>query len=1032
MRVGTWAGLRVWVLGLLLAFSVLPVVGVGIVVTHLGETTLTRSVVEDLEDLAEARSQAVASWLQDRPRYVMPALTTGLRRLVAEVVHSGGKSSSASFDLLEALEGVRRAGRFSDLSVVDLATGRTLLSTKAGGAGTVRGDSLPVFEVGDFFFGLMRDGGERRLGFGAMVHDEVGLPVAIVVGHVDLDFIGEVVDAPQPRRGVRVFVVAAGGEVIAASRSEARVARVASEGTRRALAGQKGAGLYHDHEGRAVIGAYRAIPQLGLGVVAEIDKAAALAPVRTLWLGLAATLAGVSALAVAGAFVLSRAITRPVVTLTEAADAIGRGDLHRRVAVTAPTELATLAGAMNAMAKDLSAAHDERERRRREAEVVAQVSSDIHASVDLGVVLQRLADGARELCGSDLCRIMLREPDRPVMIVRHRAGVLEEDAGDEIVPGRGPGGRAWAAGRPCRTDVDTGDPAVMELVAPIRRGDEIEGLLHVTNRSRRPFTDVDEAVLVRLADHAATAIHNARLYRNLRDSRDFLRSIAENSADAIVATDTRGRISYASPAAEQIFGQRPAELIGRPIDAVLEGADVGLLRARVQAEGRLPDVQLGIRAAGGRVVQVRASLAVLHDESGSALGTVAILHDETERLRLEDQIRQAQKIEAVGQLAGGVAHDFNNILTVILGRCEMLLLHAGLGVNAVDDVETILHAGERAAALTRQLLAFSRRQVLRPTVLDVNDVIGALHGMLRRLIGEDIELVTALDPRLPCVKADPSQLEQVVLNLAVNARDAMPAGGRLTIETLGVTLDDAYARSRAGVTPGPHVLIAVSDTGCGMDAETQRRIFEPFFTTKGPDKGTGLGLATVDGVVQQSGGHLWVYSEVGKGTTFKVYLPAIASAVAATAVAAAAPPPVGRETILVVEDDADVRAVAVQGLRDHGYTVLEAAGPDQALAIVRAHPATIGLLVSDVVMPGMDGVAMMRQATALRPAMRALYMSGYTDRAILRQELLGPGTAFLQKPFTADTLARKVREVLDGGASASTAPDADHSQEILQ
>jgi CheY-like chemotaxis protein len=304
--------------------------------------------------------------------------------------------------------------------------------------------------------------------------------------------------------------------------------------------------------------------------------------------------------------------------------------------------------------------------------------------------------------------------------------------------------------------------------------------------------------------------------------------------------------------------------------------------------------------------------------------------------------------------------------------------------------------------------------------------------MLRRLIGEDIELVTALDPAVPAVMADPSQLEQVVLNLVVNARDAMPAGGRLTIETLGVDLDEAYVRTRTGITAGPHMMLAVSDTGCGMDAATQRRIFEPFFTTKGPDKGTGLGLATVDGIVKQSGGQLWVYSEVGKGTTFKIYLPAAPEVVMAATTAGAAdasPAPGGRETLLLVEDEPAVRTVAADGLRAHGYTVLEAAGPDQALAMVQTHRATIALLVTDVVMPGMNGVAMAALAMGLRPQMRVLYISGYTDRAILRHDLLGPGKAFLQKPFSADALARKVREVLDDTTSA---PSTARVQEVLQ
>jgi PAS domain S-box-containing protein len=1031
-----FGGLRVWVLSLLVAASVLPVVGVGLLVTELSEATLQQSVIADLERLADARGHAIESWIEERPRYVLPALTTGLRRLVVEVVRrTGAPDSRADRELLEALEAVRVAGRFTELSLVDPATGRTLLSTQRGQEGAVRGDSLPFYEVRGLFFGLVRDGARHRLGFAATMDDEVGLPAAILAGHVDLGFLAGLVAEGQPNAGMRVYVVAEGGAILAASRSDEGLASIDSEGVRRALAGQVGASLYVNHAGRPVIGAYRGLPRLQLAVIAEVDQAAALAPVRSLWLRLGIVLAAVCVLAMVTALMLSRSISRPVLALTEAADAIGHGELDHRVSVTAPTELATLACAMNAMAGDLAVAQDEREHRRREGELVAQIARDIHASVDLGIVLQGLVASARELCAADACRIALREPDRDVMLIRHHVGARFRGYAEmTIEPGQGLGGRAWVSRRPCRTDDYASDPRigtqfvevlaaegfVTGLVVPIQRGDDVEGLLYMDNRSPRPFTDADEQILLRLADHAATAIHNAWLYRELRDSRDFLRSIAENSADGIVTADMAGLITYFSPGAERMFGYRADEIIGRRVEEFLEGGtgQAELLRARLREDDRVPDVLTLLRTRDGRPLQVNASLALLRDPAGRSLGTVAILRDDTDRLQLEEQVRHAQKMEAVGRLAGGVAHDFNNLLTVILGRTELLLRCRPLDGPTREEVAIVREAGERAAALTRQLLAFSRRQVLQPRVLNANDVVRGLDRMLRRLLGEDIALVTAVDPSVALVNADPAQLEQVIVNLAVNARDAMPDGGRLTIETSCADLSASYARSHAGVTPGPHVMIAISDTGCGMNVETQRRIFEPFFTTKGPDMGTGLGLATCDGIIKQSGGHIWLYSEVGKGTTFKIYLPAVVETAGAVPAAGSEPVAGGSETILLVEDEREVRAIARESLEAQGYTVLEAGNADEALALSEADATPIDLIVTDVVMPGMNGVTMAALIAEARTDVRMLYISGYTDLAILRHDLLEPGKAFLQKPFTADMLTRKVREVLDAAVPA--------------
>ncbi len=386
-----------------------------------------------------------------------------------------------------------------------------------------------------------------------------------------------------------------------------------------------------------------------------------------------------------------------------------------------------------------------------------------------------------------------------------------------------------------------------------------------------------------------------------------------------------------------------------------------------------------------------------------------------ERRRLEQQLLQSQRLEAVGRLAGGVAHDFNNVLTAILGSTELLLLDTPPGAPQREELEIIRDAGVRAQELIRQLLAFSARQVLQPVVLDLNSLVKNITKLLRRLIGEDIELVTALAPDLGNVRADPGQLEQVLVNLAVNARDAMPAGGRLTIETHSVAVPDSRASQHGPVPPGRYVVLRVTDTGVGMDPETQQRVFDPFFTTKPRGKGSGLGLATVYGIVRQSGGDVTLESAVGAGSTFRIYLPRVAEPVERVAAPAVSVPAAGSETVLLAEDEQLVRVLARKVLEQAGYTVLVAAGGAEALEIARRHDGPIHLLLTDVVMPEMSGRELMHRITQVRPDTRVLYMSGYADEAIAHHGVLDPGTAFMQKPFTPGTLATKVRAVLDGG-----------------
>jgi signal transduction histidine kinase/CheY-like chemotaxis protein len=420
------------------------------------------------------------------------------------------------------------------------------------------------------------------------------------------------------------------------------------------------------------------------------------------------------------------------------------------------------------------------------------------------------------------------------------------------------------------------------------------------------------------------------------------------------------------------------------------------------------------RLSDGEERWVRGLGELLEDGEGRPVEMIGTIQDITQSKAAETLLRQSQKLEGIGRLAGGVAHDFNNLLGVIMGYTELASRQLAAGHPARARLDRVLSAAERAANLARQLLAFSRKQVMRLQVLDVNAALGELSRMLERVVGEDVEIELRQSPELGAVRADPTQIDQVVMNLVLNARDAMPNGGRLTIETANVVLDEAYTASHPPAQAGRYVMIAVSDTGTGMDAETQKHVFEPFFTTKPAGEGTGLGLATAYGIVKQSGGYIWVYSEAGRGTTFKIYLPRVDEAPHASARAPVAGAPAGRhETVLVVEDSRELCEMIRETLEGLGYSVLTAADGEAAVAVAAAHPGPIHLVLTDVVMPKLGGPELGRILAGVRPGIRLLYMSGYADGAISREGVLHPGVSLLEKPFTAETLARTVREALD-------------------
>jgi two-component system cell cycle sensor histidine kinase/response regulator CckA len=527
-------------------------------------------------------------------------------------------------------------------------------------------------------------------------------------------------------------------------------------------------------------------------------------------------------------------------------------------------------------------------------------------------------------------------------------------------------------------------------------------------------------------------IHAVLEKKQLEDERQqaeevlHLQSAALNAAaNAILITDRVGLVQWVNPAFCDLTGYTAAEVIGKDSRELvkLDQHDQAFYKNLWDTilSGQVWRGEIVNRRKDGSLYPEEETIIPVRSPQGKITHFIAIKQDITRRKALEaenqklaEQFYQAQKMDSIGQLAGGIAHDFNNLLVPIVGYAELGMMAASPDDTLYTHFERIKEAGTRATSLTRQILAFSRRQVLEMTMVDLNQVIIEFENMLRRLIGENIILKTHLVADLPAIKADKGQLEQVLLNLVVNARDAMPNGGRLTIETAHVVLDEAYVTGHVEAQPGPHVLLAVSDTGHGMDAATRQRIFEPFFTTKTRGHGTGLGLSTVFGIVKQHGGNIWVYSEPGQGATFKIYLP-----VAETPTPTALPehPAVGSlegtETILVVEDEASVRQLVGSALRLHGYRVMEADTPAQGLELASACQDTIHLLVTDVIMPAMNGWELFQRLVVDRHDLKVLYMSGYTDDLIAYHGVLDEGTTFLQKPFTVHSLLQKVRAVLE-------------------
>jgi PAS domain S-box-containing protein len=759
-------------------------------------------------------------------------------------------------------------------------------------------------------------------------------------------------------------------------------------------------------------------------VVVEEPIEAALAGVRRverIALGLMALALGAAALC---SVWFSVRLGRPIVQLARGAATIARGELGHRLAIHTGDEIERLAGEFNLMASRLQASRNDLERR------VAEATRDLSALYALVTPLNP-AGRLRDVLGGVVTKIVeVSGADGGLVHLRPAA-----DGGDSVtVVSDGmtwtPLARRWpgALDERLAPTLAAGEPLVLtegdgraesallgELgggvrsgaILPLASGERRLGVIVLVSAGPGAFRPGQGELFRAVARQVALALENARLYEEATHTREFLESIAK-STDPIVTFDPAGHVTYLSPRALEIYGYAPSEVLGRPLDDyVRRGAeDIRAVRERLRADGRVRGYETSLRTQDGRWIEVSASFSILRDADNRVVGTVAIAHDISEQTHLREQLRVAQKMEAIGRLAGGIAHDFNNLLTVIIGRAETMLRKDPGSRGA----KLILEAGQRAAALTRQLLAFSRKQRLERRRLSLNATVGAIGPMLRRLIGEDVELAISLGAGEPWVDADPTQVEQILLNLAVNSRDAMPHGGRLTIETARRVV--AHEADDTPVPPGDYAVLSVGDTGCGMSAETLSHIFEPFFTTKPPGQGTGLWLATVYGVVTQHDGHITVDSTPGVGTTFHIYLPRVGAAAAGQA-GPPTPPPRGSETVLIVEDEDPVRELVSETLRGAGYHVLEAATPWAALTLARGHDGAIDLLLSDVVMPQMNGRQLAERLAIHRPDTRQLFMSGYVGDALDRSGIAAHSPSLLHKPFTPAVLLTRVREVLD-------------------
>jgi two-component system cell cycle sensor histidine kinase/response regulator CckA len=667
------------------------------------------------------------------------------------------------------------------------------------------------------------------------------------------------------------------------------------------------------------------------------------------------------------------------------------------------------------------------QRQTQELQLLDRVRTALAREDELPLIIRTVVEGIARSFGYTQVSLYMRQGD--LLRCQHQVGY--DRVIEEMSVARGVMGRVARTGEAVLLKDAHADPDFVEAIAgivsevcvPLHDRGRVVGVLNVESTKGVVMAEGDLRLILALAEHVSIAIAKTRLTAEARSSEERYRQLVEYLGEGVMIVDSEERIHLANPAAAAVFGMLLSALTGRTLREFLSDDEFGRVReqSRLRREGQSGTYELEISRPDGTKRRVQVSATPHRGEDGEFLGTLGTIHDVTETRTMESALRrseerlaQAQKMEAVGRLAGGIAHDFNNLLTVISGYARMI--EEGLAEDAPmkADIRQVTRAAGRAADLTARLLAFSRKQVLQPKVIDLNETVRGLQEMLRRVIGEDVELIAALSPETGNLRADRGQIEQVIINLAANARDAMPSGGTLIIETGNRSLGDSLEREQVEVKRGDYVMLAVQDTGVGMPPETLARLFEPFFTTKEVGKGTGLGLAMVYGIVKQSEGYIICDSVVEQGTTFTMYFPRVRQEIeegttAPTALQAAG----GKETILLAEDEDAVRLLCKTILERNGYTVLEAGNGEEALAAAARWQGPVKLLLSDVVMPLMSGPEIGRRVREVCPDIRVLYMSGHADSSLVHHGILDPGVDLIEKPFESDDLLRRVREILD-------------------